>query len=333
MNRDTLPNEFADLRGSLDFIRRKSNTEYSAACPKCGGAQHENGDFPDRFVLMTNSTTTGGPFAFCRKCSAKWWPGKKKGQNWRETDPDVLAKIAMERESREKEIKERVQEQLSKYTAAQLWEAYTKKLTVENYQWWEKNGIPGDWVDWWRFGYTSEKQYRIGGTQRVGAAYTMPKFDLQNGTEWASWQSVNMDYRLVDAPAEAKKYRTQYGLTPACFISRPDLPIPDEIIITEGTKKGAVAALQMFPGSNETQVLAIPGNTVWANVLELVRDCGRIWIILDPDVEEMAIRLGMAAGKASRIVPLPTKLDDAFLRHGMTWANMKQFMKWGYAVC
>src|SRR3989304_180443 len=68
-----IPPEFAGLE--LKYFKRISSGEFSSACPKCGGEQHQSGEFPDRFRLWLKSKATGKPMGWCRRCGYIWMQG------------------------------------------------------------------------------------------------------------------------------------------------------------------------------------------------------------------------------------------------------------------
>ena len=76
LSTDVLPTEFASLAGSIAYVRQITTNEFHASCPRCHGEIHEDGSYPDRFVLWIASRR-GTPFGLCRKCGYKWTPSKE----------------------------------------------------------------------------------------------------------------------------------------------------------------------------------------------------------------------------------------------------------------
>jgi hypothetical protein len=86
MNRTvSLPPEFSELNGKVDFVIKRGHNEYSSSCPQCGGFVHQDGSYPDRFRLFIASEATGKPLGWCRSCGFTFWPGKTTGARWTPT--------------------------------------------------------------------------------------------------------------------------------------------------------------------------------------------------------------------------------------------------------
>jgi len=276
-------------------------------CPQCGGHR--------RFVMFCDK-----PFpkwhGYCDLCGFKAWAD--------ELSPALKAKITEEQRLAWKEEREREEQlaaatrraKLSEFTDGELWKELHDRMQDEQRSWWESQGIPREWQDYYMFGYTPRKRFQHDGAFFESPAYTMPIF--AHGR-----QPVNMSYRLVNIPDGAGKYRQEYGLPPAVFLSNPDERLTDKCIIVEGEKKAAVLRIYL---PNAPHVLGLPSCSSHA-ADAMVAQCGRVWIVLDPDATKAAHALAQRIGKAARIVTLPVKPDDAILQYGMTPSDWRQALK------
>jgi hypothetical protein len=102
-----------------------------------------------------------------------------------------------------------------------------------------------------------------------------------------------------------------------------------QVLICEGAKKGIVARLKT---PQDITVLSIPGKNDVYSVAEAVKDCQKVWVTLDPDATEWAYKLASLIGKAARVVEVPTKLDDAFLFHGLLARQWEGILRQGVKV-
>jgi hypothetical protein len=212
-------------------------------------------------------------------------------------------------------------QRLAEFSTSELWEECHNRMTEANRQWWRSQGIPDDWQDWWHFGYIAQRTFRHGDQTFVSPAYTIPIFDL-------GWAPVNMQYRIETPPEGVGKYRQEFGLPAAAFLSRPDQELGGELIVVEGAKKAAVVSLAL----DAMQVVGIPGASSWAGIDERLKGSERVYVILDPDAEAQARKLTVALGKVARLITLPTKPDDAILYHDATGQDFRRLMRQAKAV-
>lgn len=316
MTQHTPPAEFSQLGLFGNFISLRGGREWHGPCPFCQGH--------DRFRIHTDKPFPKWNWA-CRKCGKTGWADQLNASLKQQLDPARLEFIRQAEAERAAARKAEILKAIEGFTVSEVWEALHERMTQENYAWWEKQGIPPEWADFWRLGYTSEKQFEHDGQAFTRPAYTIPKFDL-------TWKPTNMDYRLLEPPPGVGKYRPAYGLPAAAFYSRPDkAELDDEIFVVEGSKKAMVVSIKADL-SEARQVIGVPSKNSWAGIEERVKDCGRVWIILDPDGQVWAHKLAKVIGKAARVIELPTKPDDAFLQYGMTPALWRDYLRHGRAV-
>ena len=289
--------------------------EWHCECPMCGGN--------DRFVLFTHR-----PFpswnGFCRKCHPEtiWIDEIKPALKQRQDSPEWEAKrIEWERQraalaTQRQQVLDR---KLARFTTEEIWDALSRRMTADNRTWWESQGVPQDWQDYLKLGYTPDKIFNHDGQQMTSPAYTIPYFH-------ESWAFVTMQYRLTNPPNPNDKYRFESGLGAPYYMTRPDVPIGEQAIICEGAKKAIVTTAYT---ETTATVLAVPSKSGWraSGILGAVKDCGRVWVILDPDAERNAYELAEAIGQAARVVTLPVKVDDGLLHYGLDKDALRMAMR------
>lgn len=312
MSRMTPPSEFASLGLSGEFIGLRGGREWHGPCPFCFGT--------DRFRIHTDHPFPKWNYA-CRQCGKSGWADQLNPTLREEIDPAKLEYLREAERQRQAARAVEMKTALDKFSLGEIWQYLHQRMNEENYKWWEKQGISREWADFWQLGYIKEKPFENNGERFIRSAYTIPKFDL-------NWQPVNMDYRLLDPPDGVGKYRPEYGLPAAPFLSRPDeASFSDEVFVVEGSKKAAVVATHQEPGQQAKQVIGLPSCNSWAGMDDRLSACGRVWVIFDPDAQVWADKFARRIGQAARLVELPVKPDDAFVTYGMTPYNWKQILK------
>lgn len=311
MSNQPAPLELTQIGLDRLSFQVSDSKSWRGPCPKCGGSR--------RFVIFTDHEY---PFwnGFCDECGYKI-----KAWELIRAPIDTDSRRQWVREATKKELEqaERRRAKLAEFTNAELWTELHERMTLENYSWWDAQGIPKDWADFWQLGFIQEKLFEHNGESFKRPAYTIPKFGL-------NWNPTNIDYRIIDPPPGVGKYRPAFGLAAAAFYSRPDhKELLDEIIIVEGSKKAMV--VHVWGGDGAGQVIGIPGCMSWAGVDKLVKDCGRVYVILDPDARAAAHKLAQAIGKAARLVTLPVKPDDALVS-GMTRKDWQYALRQGLKI-
>ena len=328
MREDSLPSEFAELVGQVRFVQRKSAHEFSSTCPRCFGGIHSNGELPDRFImLMPEVAKAKIPFGWCRVCGYRWWQGQKDG---RAVDPDTIALLEKQsREAKERKDAERKQK-LAQFSTTELWNELHDRLGEIQRKWWNDNGIPSEWQDYLKLGYTPDKIYQSKNGLLHSPAYTIPYFIY-------GFVFRTMQYRLCNPDNPQDRYRFESDLGTLYYMTTPSLKISDQVIICEGAKKGMVTKIW---GEPKVTVLAVPSKTDWRNcgILEAVKDCGRVYVMFDPDCYEQPpdtnsnwtpqpVMFAKEIGNNARVMECPVKIDDAFIHYGMEqteWNALKK---------
>lgn len=298
---ESLPPEFAGLSSKVHYVHKTSREELHSSCPHCGGSPHPSGEWPDRFIIFL----TGKPRAWCRRCNYTWFPDMDN-PNWK-PDLEQMKRWNAEREERMMTEMRKAERALTLLRQEKLWLSYHLQMTDEARKWWIDQGVPKEWQDFWKLGYTDEKLFKVHEEAYTSPAYTIPKFDF-------GWIPTNIDYRLLNPPLGAGKYRPLPDLPAAYFLSRPDkTQWDDEVFIVEGSKKAMVLGIRK--AVVKLQVVGIPSKNSWAGIeTRGLGEVGRVWVILDPDALEVwAIQLARKIGDNARLVTLPVKVDDGIL--------------------
>jgi len=297
------PIELGMLGLDVDSFTRSDAKSWRGPCPRCGGHR--------RFLIFTDKEFPHWNFA-CDGCSFAGWATelnhKLKEEVTAEQRRIWVEQAKVERQHREAEERQK----LAEFSNSAIWREGRERMQDVQRAWWRGAGIPDSWQDWWRLGYVPDKRFEHNGEFYVREAYTIPKFDL-------CWAAVNTDYRLVDPPAGVGKYRPEYGLPAAPFLTRPDfkeLSPVGIVLVVEGSKKAMVTAIS--GRLVDVQIIGVPGSRSWCNLPAKLKDIDQVVIILDPDAKAAARDLAEAIGKNARYINLPDKIDELFLKHHMT---------------
>lgn len=305
------PVELARMGLDPAAFHYSDDRSWRGSCPRCGGHR--------RCLVFADH-----PFpkwrVQCDECGLKAW-ADQLNESLKQPVPDELRREWAERRRQEDERRERARrERVDAYTVAATWRQYHDCMTDAERALWRAAGIPDDWQDYWHLGYTPDKLYRRGEELCHSAALTIPYFH-------AGWQFQTMQFRLMSAADPADRYRFEYRLPATYYNTDPSAPIQDTAIICEGAKKAMVVRLCL--GQKCPSVLAVPSKSAGCGVEAAVSQCGRVWVMLDPDAEAAAVRLGRAIGAAARVVRLPAKADDFLLDFGGTEASLRRHMAQG----
>lgn len=304
---------------------------YIGPCPFCGGT--------DRFNLKV---VRSKDLWICRQCG----DGKYKdaihylmqrnnwtyGQTMRHVEgididlPKRQKVIATIREDRKKILDQKLEE----FTAQEIWEALHRKMADEerHREWWRSKGIPDDWQDYLSLGWTPEKQYISSedGQTHMASAYTIPYFT--NGKKF-----VTMQYRMCgDQISPNDRYRFEYGLGTSFYMTTPTLPISDKVLVCEGAKKGIVARTYIDNDSGIT-VLAVPSKSDFGGIVDHLKQCNTVWILLDPDGLDRAEVLAKNIGIVNTlVVETAVKIDDYFLSGALDKDTFNSILRQGVKV-
>jgi len=289
------PIELAQIGLDTNSFKYSDAKSWRGACPHCGGHR--------RFVIFTDHEF---PFwhGFCDECGAKVRAWEKVKMQY---DPQRAAEIEAERARDEAERAEYRKVKLAEFTTAELWSELRDRMTTENIEWWESQGIPEDIQRYLSIGYKADKMYYDGEKiERHSPAYTIPWFGL-------NFEFKTMQYRLC-AEGILDRYRFEYGLSGGgsnYYMTDPSEPIKDKVIICEGAKKAIVTWFHLA-NIKDFSVIATASNNTLAPALNATKDCGLRYLILDPGSEKKAFTT-VRENKNLKAVFLPEKVDDLFL--------------------
>jgi len=226
------------------------------------------------------------------------------------------AALAAERRDRERLAR------LTEYTSHELWNELHDRLTDDHRIWWENQGVPRDWQDYLKLGYDAHRKYRgQDGQIHVSPAYTIPFFHRD-------WTFKTIQFRLNSVQYPQERYRFIQGLGTCFYMSTPNQPLGDEVLVVEGAKKAMVAHIHGWGGC----VLAVPSRSDFGGIQQAVADCGRCYILLDPDATPQAYKLGRSIGKSARVVELPVKVDDGLMQYGLTRDGLASALRYAKPV-
>lgn len=284
-------------------FRQKTAIEASSACPFCP----DGGE--DRFLIFAD----GGRY-YCRQCKAKGFLDEQEN-GWSKLNPTEQRLRLLEAEQRRaKREREEVQRRLSALERMHNCKdhlAYHHGMTIEQMEYWLDEGMTVDTIAAYQLGWCSRCP-----TDREGrASYTIPVFDRDGTT------LVNIRHRLIGG-GDGGKYRPHTtGLPVSLFNSRFTLGNYNSLLVLEGEKKSAILDQEGFPN------VGIMGKRSFKREwLEWLEPFKPIYVALDPDAAESARRLaGMFDGRG-RVVGLPTKADDFFVRYKGTADDFRWFV-------
>lgn len=303
-----IPSGFEGLTGKVDYVQKKTMSEYSSSCPKCGGNQHQNGDWPDRFRMFTNGKVRG----WCRQCDFNWYPDLE--EDWRPDAEEIAKRAKAAEESLQREI-EKAQSVLGEMRHARQWLEYHDQLTPNARAMWKLRGISETFIDYWQLGFSDT-------------------FDLwrKNGETWENWWQTstltipiwgydwevnNIKHRLVNVPPNGPKYKQEKsGIPAAPFICDPDRK-NGHLLICEGEIKSMVTFQTI--DSATIQVAGIPTVTPSSEMVDSFKEYDPIYICLDPDAYQRPSRdtqspiervVNLFGNKTVKVIELPDKIDD-----------------------
>jgi hypothetical protein len=292
-----------------NYRKRTVNGEYSSACPVCGGDPARD---TDRFRFWPEK----GNF-WCGKCGLEGFVGGDSSLELFRITPEIKAEL--ERKEAERRAAERNSQ---KSAIARLRERKSHILYHRNVaaqiphlqQMW---GIDSSTIDYFKIGYC-----RACPTYPMSDSVTIPY----------TWRGelINIRHRLL-SPGDSGKYRPEMaGLPNAIF--NADLLNEDNgfIILVEGEFKAMVLWQFGLPA------IAIPGASTfkesWSRLFNKVE---RVFVALDPGVEDQAYRIGVALSKAgliTRIATLPDKPDDMLIRYNCDLGTFCRFLELGRTI-
>lgn len=337
----SLPLEFRELEGSVEYIIQRGRDEFSGTCPSCGGTVHDDGSFPDRFRMFSQSKTTGKPMGWCRSCGYTWWPGKTKGARWEPSEEEKLAWYKERHDQEERRARE-VEEARKILNQEMLAEKYHNLLNQEAIDLYRSRGISDHfWLDFWQLGYCPKKFAHSGDISFSSPSLTIPVFEptiktSDSPSEKEKRRVLSIEHRLIHPVDPGDKYRPETkGLPSVLFIADYERPLKGKTLLVEGKFKAIVTYI--FADDPGLHVVGLPGKCPDTELLSMLDDCEPLIFCLDPDAFERkkskynngrnaVERLSMALGGRARAMDLPDKIDDLFVRGIINKNNFHRLM-------
>lgn len=315
---DTLPPEFQALVGKVNYVKKISENEYHSSCPNCGGAPHQDGSYPDRFILWRVSRS-GTPFGMCvRKCGYKWSPHKEDAKWTPEERAEFARKQAeMEAEWMKAEA-ERIEKLAELVTTQAVWKrCYDNAPEAAREYWLKKRGIPYDWQEALMLGYFDNYTVRGQGVSSYHSpAYTIPMFNPKGVIE-------NITLRVANPRFSNDRYRRMYS-SKAQHLYSPERRVANKIVLMEGEIKAAIGQIYGWLPQDMT-VYGVQSKSPERRILKMLDFAEVVYIAFDPDayvtdpttkrvaVIEAAKQIGMERVRFV-VPPKNIKFDDAILQ-------------------
>lgn len=318
-----LPPAWQCLEGRVRFVQRHSAKEYSCTCPRCGGEEHEGGEWPDRFRLFLD----GKPRAWCRRCNLVAFPDSfERNSAFGRPSAEQMDKWRREQIIKEEARKRSAERALAHLRDEKLWERYFAESGEVGRAYWLKRGIPQAWQDWWKLGWCSDFTVWNDGTEYHTASATIPLFDPH-------WQPLNVKHRLIRPPHENDKYR--YELTgqgaSTLFLADPEASLLGPVVAIEGEVKSMVVKATL--DDTTTTVVGLPGLTPGPEIIKTLSAAESVLLVLDPGSQVQARRLANEVGRQkTRILVCSTKIDDAIVSMGGTRYDVQQWLSQATSV-
>ena len=292
----------------LRYIRKHGEC-WSSECPKCGDSGHAwqgRNDYPDRFTMWDDKSPRG----WCRGCNYFAFAESDR----RRLSPSEIERAERERSRLMLAERERQRTKIERLNDSHYWKGYHDALDDTRRKLWREAGIPDSQQDWWELGFNPE--YRA--KDFTSPALTIPFFHEN--------KCVNMQSRLLNPPNPKDKYRFMYGLPAPLYFPDKDALPSGSCLIVEGAKKAMVMYLHL--GHMVDSVVGLPSKHFNERFLIKLSECDGVYVMLDPDAEEQAIKVCQLIGGRARLVTIPTKPDDFIVQYGASGADL-----WNYIKC
>ena len=305
---NTAPVELAQIGLDPSKFFYSDKKSWRGGCPQCGGNR--------RFVMFTNNVF---PLwnGYCDLCGFEIKAWKKVKVQY---DPQKAAAIEAERAREEAERMELLRRKIADFTTHEIWKALQERMTADHIDWWESQGIPEGVQKYLHIGYTADKAFY--NKEKIllhSPAYTIPWFGN-------NFDFLTMQYRLI-ADAD-RRYIFEDGLGGGrhYYMTTPDKPMTDKVIICEGAKKAIVTQFWLIPDDSYTVIAASSSNTFGA-ALEATKECGLRYVIMDPGAEVWAKRAVETNKKTTHAIRLPYKVDDGWRNYNLDRSTFTGLME------
>jgi hypothetical protein len=316
MNLSEFPPEFSELVGKINYLVQVNENEFHASCPNCGGEIHQDGSYPDRFVLWKVSRR-GNVFGMCiRKCGYRWSPNKSDALWTADERAEFARKQAqMEAEWMQAEA-ERIEKLAQLVTSQLVWKRCFDDAPESAKEYWEKKrGIPRDWQQELWLGCLEEYTVR-GLTSYKSEAYTIPVFNFEGAIE-------NITLRVARPQSSNDRYRRMYK-SKAQHLHSPQRRKANKIVLMEGEIKANITTIYT-PLPEDMTVYGVQSKSPERRILKSLDFAEVVYIAFDYDayvpdpksgriaVIEAAKQIGMERVRFV-VPPKKCKFDDAILQ-------------------
>lgn len=298
--RDFLPPQFDAIASLVTNVHKKTATEYSSSCPKCGGK--------DRFVMFLVSRH-GYPLGWCRQCQYRWTP-KEKNQP---TKDQIAEWRAMQIEVEKARI-QAAQRSLEILQHDHMWTRFHDQNNDWSRQTFRSWGLSDTWIDYLKLGLVPEYIVYARDTEYYSPAFTIPIWNVGGVVQ-------NIKLRIANPREASDRYRNYYPMGSSfLFVPNYDLELKGACVLVEGEKKAAL--LEQTLDDPDYRVVGLQTKSPASELFDQLKDFEVVYIALDPDAfqrngkeKETAVeRITRMIGKErSRIVHFPCKPDDGIL--------------------
>lgn len=324
MRHDTfLPPEFSSLSSKVHFVQKVNSNEWSGSCPNCGGTQHQNGEYPDRF-RMWRVSKYGKPMGWCRSCGYIWFPDRDKPPS-----PEEFEQWRREQLEIERRRKQEAEKAIALLKSEKIWETYHEKLTqyelaISTMKSW---GIAKDYAGYWKLGFVEDYLVYTKDSEYHSPAISIPIWQKDGSIS-------NIKLRVLNPKTDHDRYRNWYKLgNSKSFVAFRNFK-SDECLLVEGEKKAMVAAQALRNKKIDMQVVGVPTKTPDEEAIRVTDDFKKVYVCLDPDarIAEKGISalrrvVEMIGRSRVSVVSLPGKVDDMINQNGLDIADALRYSK------
>jgi hypothetical protein len=313
----SLPADFQSLAGSIAYVRQVTSNEFHASCPNCKGTIHEDGSYPDRFVLWIASRR-GTPFGLCRKCGYKWSPSKEDAKWSDEEREEFKRKISELEEAYFTQKAAELAVLSEKIYSQKLYEQYHEEALKSRFamQYYESLGMDESWMKYFSKGFIPDYTVKGHLSTYHSPAYTFPVWTLGGNLE-------NIKVRVASPRDSSDRYRNLYKAgCQSLYVPTRDEKIKNKVVVMEGEKK-ADCAFMCTNLPDEYQIVGVQSSMPEKRVLKMLEPAEVVYLAFDPDCYKKneagvvpVLRTAEQIGKKKcRLVvpPRDTKFDDAML--------------------
>lgn len=285
----------------LPNYKKKTATEYSSACPACGGE--------DRFLFWPNE----GNY-LCRKCELK---GFVSDGNTLSFDRESWLKWQEQEAQRKRQEEIKKLSLLDRLTQSGKAGLYHRQMLDRSY--WYGQGLSDATIDRFELGYCQACP-----TAPDHASFTIPVY--------YQGKLYNLRHRLKDKDKD--KYRPEMAGLPSCIFNADALLSQDRLhwmtVLVEGEVKAMCLTQYGF------NAVGIPGaNNFKEKWVNLFSGHQIIYVALDPEKEAEALKITLslkAAGIQVRLCAFPVKPDDFLVKYGGTPKDFMHFLRLGERI-